>query len=239
MAENKYVEALARAKERGEATAAIPPRGKGQVFGTDKPPPLKGLSPEVLDGMQAVLGQAKELSQKTSEAPKEEKPVAPPDDIPQLLSVAARRQREELLTRRTAIEEHLEPISLEDLLVNGFVTQDVPVTEGLVVTFRSIPGDEDAYLKQQISLADEQASETFLQTRFAHLILTAGLVSINGREFPIYLVENGSIDRKIFAEKHRRVTKIDSVVLAELHLQYSWFQSRIAERLTLGALKNG
>jgi len=128
--------------------------------------------------------------------------------------------------RRKEIEARLEPLDLTDLIIQGELRQTVNIVPGkLEVEFRSPSSEEDLAVKRMIY--EEKGSDRYVMDKYLILNLALAVVSLNGQEFPTHLDSSGSFDDKLFAKKFQRVKKLPIQLVADLALQYSWFDRRV------------
>tara|TARA_Y100000310_G_scaffold297656_1_gene330855 strand:+ start:318 stop:929 length:612 start_codon:yes stop_codon:yes gene_type:complete len=132
--------------------------------------------------------------------------------------------------RRDKIESECEDMDVTDLLIKGYIEQDVPVRDGLVLAFRTLSGDQEQWLEH--SFMDVRGTQRFLLNELSYTRAAAALVSINGTSFgddagaPV--ASSGS---KAFMEiVDRRAKKLKSfpMILAEdITVQHAWFDARV------------
>jgi hypothetical protein len=141
---------------------------------------------------------------------------------------------------KKAIEERCKPMSVEQLIEEGEIRQDVPVVRGkFVPTFRTISGEEDLAVKRAV-YADRNAPDIYLFDRLNMMQLTCGLYAINGRVLPTHLNDRRRFDEKLFKAKFKQVVALATPMLASLSINFTWFDQR-SRRLfiDLEELKNG
>ena len=141
--------------------------------------------------------------------------------------------------RRKEIEGHLSPMDITDVILHGEIRQVVPIVpDKLEVTYRSVSGDEDLSVKQM--MFGESGGDRYLMDKYTIMQLTLALVSINGDELPSHLNDKKKFDEEKFLSKFDKVVKFPIQLLADLGLQYLWFDERV-RRLFIGGtdeLKN-
>lgn len=130
--------------------------------------------------------------------------------------------------RRKRIEDDLEAMDLMDIILEGEVRQTVHVREGLDVDFRSVSGEEDLAVKR--IMASEEGSDRYLMDKFTLMSLCLGVVQINGKPLPTHL-KNQEFDEEAFLDKFKRLTKFPLQFLADLGVQYMWFDDRVRDLL--------
>lgn len=140
--------------------------------------------------------------------------------------------------RREAIEARCAPISLMDLLVNQEVRQEVPIVpKKYVPTFRTMGGDEDLEVKR-ILASSSVTAPTYVLGRMTLMNLTCGLYAINGKVFPSIFDKDGNFSVEAFDTKYKAVLKYPVPVLADLAVNYTWFDARVRNVLTVENIKD-
>jgi hypothetical protein len=141
--------------------------------------------------------------------------------------------------RKKIISSRLEPMDITDIILHGEIRQDVPVDpKKLFITYRSVTGEEDLAVKRM--MFGEQGNDRYLLDKFTLMQLTLALVAINGQELPLHL-KDGKFDETKFLQKFEKVLRFPIQFLADLGIQYLWFDERVRD-LFVGsteALKNG
>jgi hypothetical protein len=141
--------------------------------------------------------------------------------------------------RRKEIEERLVPMDITDVILHGEVRQTVPIVpEKLEVTYRSVAAEEDLAVKQM--MFGESGGDRYLMDKYTIMQLTLALVSINGEELPTHLNDKKKFDETKFLGKFDKVSRFPVQLIADLGIQYLWFDERV-RRLFLGGtdeLKN-
>lgn len=143
--------------------------------------------------------------------------------------------------RREEIEKRCSEMKFEDLLVYDEVRQTVPIrADGkFTVVYRSLKPDESLFLKEYVSKM-KASSEAYALEKFSLCQLTCSVVKINDVELPSHLDKNGEPDEKLFELKLRKLIKKSGYIVADLAVNYAWFDIRIRKLLTdEGALGNG
>jgi hypothetical protein len=139
--------------------------------------------------------------------------------------------------RRDLIESRCEPMDLMSLLVDREVRQVVPIIPGKYYpTFRSCGGDEDLEIKRMI--AKEQSSTTYVLAKMTIMQLTCGLFALNNKPLPSHLDKDGNFDEVAFKEKLKNLLKYPVQVLADLAVNYTWFDRRVRALISFEAIKD-
>jgi hypothetical protein len=141
--------------------------------------------------------------------------------------------------RRKEIEVRMDPMDITDVILHGEVRQTVPIIpDKLEVSYRSVSADEDLAVKQM--MFGESGGDRYLMDKYTIMQLTLALVSINGEELPTQLNEKKKFDEPKFLAKFDKVSRFPVQFIADLGIQYLWFDERV-RRLFLGGtdeLKN-
>lgn len=141
--------------------------------------------------------------------------------------------------RRKEIEARTPKMDITDVILYGEVRQTVPVVpDQLNVTYRSVSADEDLAVKQL--MFGESGGDRYLMDKYTIMQINLALVAINGEELPPHLNDNKKFDETLFLAKLDKVTRFPVQFIADLGIQYLWFDERV-RRLFLGGtdeLKN-
>lgn len=237
-----------------DPSAALPPPRQFRVRppSADKPAQEDGtyrpqLSPETVEGLRAIEEARREQEEVQRQAAEAERQAVPDpaksgdEAIEELRTLFADDSQWSLLNnpaRKKAIEARLAPLDIMDLVVHGELHQEVPIVPGkLTVLLRSVTGAEDLAVKQLMST--ESGSDRYLTDKFSLMGLTLGLVAINGAMLPAH-TENGEFKKELFEQKFKVVLRYPMTMLAEIGLQFFWFDKRVQALLAdeVTALKN-
>jgi hypothetical protein len=153
--------------------------------------------------------------------------------------------RKEAVEKRCA--ERNQPLSIADLFSQGYLTQKVPIIEGkFEVTFKTLRELEDIAIDELVgeyaSKDDGTLTSMAVERYRFRCTLAAGLVDINGQTLPRHVKRKDGefvIDK---AALHKRIRYLESrpkAVLAELGVQYGWFEERVKMVFLEDDLKNG
>ena len=138
--------------------------------------------------------------------------------------------------RRDTIEKRCEPMAIDDLITRGEVRQRVPVVPGkFEPTFRSVGGNEDLFVKRQMS--SERGSDQYILDKFSVMNLACGLYALNGKPLPSHLDGQGDPDHKLFDAKYKIVSKMPLAMLADLSVNYMWFGRRLQKLFVVDNIK--
>jgi hypothetical protein len=221
---------------------SLPTTGGLQPDGSvaPRPPGSPVLSAQTAAQLEA-LGKAQEGQAKLDEA--EVKKAAEEEDFfDSAFDFAGRGEAERILNnkkRRKEIEARCDPMKFEDLLYKDEVQQVVPIMpEKFEPTFRSFSPEESLFIKQIMSREPNQ-NDQYLLEKFSLAQLTCALVSINGKPLPDHRDKDGSPDEKLFRDKLKTITKKSAYIVADLMINYAWFDLRVRRLLNPDDLKNG
>jgi len=141
--------------------------------------------------------------------------------------------------RRKEIEGRIIPMDITDVILHGEVRQTVPIVpDKLEVNYRSVSAEEDLGVK--MLMFGERGGDRYLMDKYTIMQLTLALVSINGEELPTHLNDKKKFDEARFLAKFDKVSGFPVQFIADLGIQYLWFDERV-RRLFLGGtdeLKN-
>jgi hypothetical protein len=200
------------------------------------------MSEETKQMLEDATKVAKEIEKETAEKKTSEK--EDDDDIFDLLAGASSKmsEAEKILNnkaRRKAIESRCSAMKFEDLLMKNEVQQTVPILAGeFEPRFRSMTPDENLFIKRFIA-KEPNVSEQYILEKYTILQLTCALVSINGKMLPDHRDKDGYPDEKAFIEKLKIVTRKSGYIVADLSLNYYWFDLRVRRLINPDALGNG
>jgi len=141
--------------------------------------------------------------------------------------------------RKKKIASRLKPMNITDIILHGEIRQDVPIDpEKLIVTYRSVTGEEDLCVKRM--MGSESGPDRYLLDKFTLMQLSLAVVALNGQELPTH-TKDGKFNEEKFLAKFEKMLKFPIQFLADLGIQYLWFDERVRD-LFVGSteeLKNG
>lgn len=144
--------------------------------------------------------------------------------------------------QRKIIEERCEPLTIDDLITKGFVSQRVPIIPGkFEPTFCSLSGEDDLALKRLVMVESRglEVSERYLLDKFSLMTLVAGLYALNGNPVPDFHDKDGHFDEDTFWLKFKSITKYPFHMLASIGVNYFWFDIRVRKLFVADNLGNG
>jgi hypothetical protein len=203
------------------------------------------LSPQTAQQIQEMAElQAKAAAEPKPEEPKKEESAKEEDPF-DLFDLSGRNEAERVLNnkkRRKEIESRCAEMDIEDLIMKEEVRQRVPIVPGkFEVIFRSITPEENLFVKKYVTKSDTGQSDQYILEKFSLCQLTCAVVSINDKPLIMgdHLNQNGDIDEVVFEKKLRILMRKSGYVIADLGLNYSWFDVRVRKLLNPDTLGNG
>lgn len=148
--------------------------------------------------------------------------------------------------QRKIVEERIDPLDLSELIMNGRVTQLVPIVIGKYEpTFQSFTGEEELALKRL--LMDErkgiEAPDRYLLDKFQLMTVALGISKVNTKggatALPPHTDAEGNFNDTLFWKKFNRVLKLPFHMLASMGVHYYWFDVRVRKLFVAERLKNG
>lgn len=160
---------------------------------------------------------------------------------------------------RQAIEARCSPIDIGQYIMNGFVTQRVPIIEptdshqGITVEFRTIPDSLEVFVDRALS---EEASKTRTlrdngqsfdvemsnreySRRGSEWALAAYVHAYQGRKWPSHLHEDGRVNEGAMHSRLGLVRQLPSHVFGLLATNLGWFLERSIKEINTAVLGNG
>ena len=142
------------------------------------------------------------------------------------------------VARRKEIESRLSPIRIDDLFVSGEIRQKVVIRPNrLTVTFRTLKGREDLYIKRRLNEVKDEVVR-YAEDRFLYMLLCAHIYSYNGKELT-HIMENGQISNSNFDKRFDELCNVPNVLVEEIWVNFRWFEDRVKKALESDNLKNG
>jgi hypothetical protein len=144
--------------------------------------------------------------------------------------------------QKGVIEARLQPLDITDMIVTGFVKQDVPIIPNkLTFTFRSMTGEEDLEIKRLVMAESKslEISDRYLLDKYAFMSMTIGLSAINGKPLGDVYDSNGGFSDDQFWVKYKRVIRLPLHMLASIGLNQMWFEQRARKLYVAEKVGNG
>jgi hypothetical protein len=143
------------------------------------------------------------------------------------------------VARRKQIEARCGDVEIDELFVSGEVRQEVVIRPGrLVVTYRTLKGKEDLYIKRRLSEVKHE-NMRYAEDRFLYMLLCAHIYAYNGKKLPSIFDDNGVIQDKLFDKRFDFVAEIPQMIMEEVWVNYVWFERRVKKALEAENLNNG
>jgi hypothetical protein len=143
--------------------------------------------------------------------------------------------------QRKIIEGRLPKLSLGELVVNGKLSQVVPVVPGeFEPEFQTLGGDDHLAVKRLLMLEAQKLSapDAYYLDKQSMMTITLGVKSINKRQLPSYRNERGEFDDDKFWEKFNLVVRFPMHMLASLGINFFWFDARVRGLFAAKEIKN-
>ena len=140
---------------------------------------------------------------------------------------------------RSLVEKRCSELSFSDLILEGFVSQEVEVMPGkLIASYRSLKASDNLWLERQATVSEE-TYEKVEWIGYGRLVLS--LQSINGEELPTVLDDNGSLNTRAFELKKHKIMSYPEKVVEILLVNLAWFEDRVGQLFVndYEKLKNG
>jgi hypothetical protein len=144
--------------------------------------------------------------------------------------------------QRKIIEARCTPMTIDDILTKGYVTQRVPIIPNkFEPAFTSLTGEDDLALKRLVMKESQgiEVSERYLLDKFSLMTLAAGLFSVNSNPMPDFRDDKGHFNEDMFWEKFNRVIRFPFHMLASIGVNYFWFDIRVRKLFVAEQLGNG
>lgn len=141
--------------------------------------------------------------------------------------------------RRKEIEDRCEPMNFEDLILKDEVRQTVPIKPGqFEPRFRTMSPEESLFMKQFLA-KDVNANDAYSVEKFSLCQLACALVSLNGQDFPDHRKPDGTPDEDLFKIKLKKLMKKSGYIIADMAINYYWFDIRVRRLIAPERLGNG
>lgn len=210
-----------------------------------RPPGSPVLRPETArqleEATKAAAAQAA-TSSETEAAPEKKEEKKDEEDFFEGFDFGGKNEAQRILDnkkRRRQIEERCKPMSFRDLLERDEVRQVVPIRPGeFEPEFRSITPEESLFIKQHMA-KEENRSEMYLLEKYGLCQLACALVSLNGTAYTPHLNRDGEVDPEIFKKKIKNLSRKSGYIIADLALNYHWFDLRVRQLINVSEVGNG
>lgn len=144
--------------------------------------------------------------------------------------------------QRKIVEERLQELDLTELIIHGFIRQNVVIVPGkFEVEFQSMSGDEDLALKRLAMEESKSVSITqqYILDKFSAMSVALGISSINKNPLPPHVDPQGNFSDDLFAKKFSKVMRLPFHMIASMGVNYFWFDIRVRKLFVAEKIKNG
>lgn len=143
--------------------------------------------------------------------------------------------------RRRKIESKLDKMNAEDLVSLGEIRQEVPISAGVKVVFRTTSGIEHDGMLDELGhvAATTSGSELFLRERLANYNLTLSLHQIGSTKLTSHLDKDGEFSVEGFRKKFNEVMRRPLLLIADMRVNCYWFDERVRSIMVAEELGNG
>jgi hypothetical protein len=148
--------------------------------------------------------------------------------------------------QRKLVEDRCEPLDLASLILNGEVTQRIPIVPGTFEpVLRSISAEEDLACKRLLYEETKKVnvSDDYFLDKYAFMGLTCSLVAVTTSggtaTIPSHLGTDNAFDDALFWKKFNLVIRYPLPMLASLGVHYFWFDIRVRKLFVADKIKNG
>ncbi len=227
-----------------------------------------GLSPQTLEGLNAVQRQMED-AHLSEQQPVEETAVGAAARLGGQSDVAAKDKKEALDSlddfdwmrlravmsdmlgneqQRMIVEERLEPLNIDDLIMLGYCTQEVPIVLDPVTrekrfypTFRSTNAQVDFGLKMALMREAQNIKlrGAYFDDKFATMGACATTHMINGAPLPSMLDAEGNFNEEMFWVRFNKFSKLSVHTISSLGIHAFWFDMRVRALHKGERVKNG
>lgn len=211
---------------------AAPPTQPQQRRSTEQ---IKSDLQALTAGIKAAQEMKQEPEQETVEEPKKDETDEQQDEFFKNLDTYI-----DLFSspeRKKRIEANLEPMKVSDLVLHGELRQKVRLSAGIDVVFRTISGEETQEILRILS--SDNGSELYMRERLALMNLAVGLHSIGGEVLESVYDQSGNFDEARFLRRFKKVLKYPMQLLADMRVNYYWFDQRVQKVMIAEELGNG
>jgi hypothetical protein len=144
--------------------------------------------------------------------------------------------------QRELIESRLAPLDLSQLIMDGRVTQVVPIRPNqFEPEYQSYSGEEDLEIKRLISEESglTNASDRYIMDKYQLMGFTVALRAFNRRQLPDYRDAEGNFNADLFWKKYAIVSRLNYHMLQSMMVNWFWFDIRVRKLFRAEELGNG
>lgn len=207
-----------------------------------RPPGSPVIRPETAQQIKDMQDAQTKQTQTMETEVKKELEKEKTDDLFDMFDFAGKSEQDRILNnkkRRKEIESRLEPMKLEDLIMKDEVQQDVPIVPGgLTVRYRSITPAENLFVKK-VMASETVNSDQYTMEKYGLSQLACSIVSINGIPLPDHRDAHDEPSDSLFQAKLKILMKKSAYLMADLGVNFYWFDLRVRRLLNPDDLKNG
>lgn len=208
-----------------------------------RPPGSPVIRPETQQQLLAMQEAQKKLAEEEQSKKPEEKKDEATEDLLEMFDFAGQNEAERILNnkkRRREIEGRCSEMSFEDLIMRDEVQQIVPIRDDgkFTVIFRSLTPEESLFIKQYMA-KEQSPNEGYMLEKYSLCQLCCSLISINGKAFVDHRDSDGSPDEVLFKKKLNQLMKKSGYIIADLGVNYMWFDLRVRKLIAPEKLGNG
>lgn len=145
-------------------------------------------------------------------------------------------------TQQEIIEKRVKPLDIVQLVVEGSVTQVVPIHPNkFEPEFQSNSGEEDLTLKRWLTMEAKgiDASDRYFMDKYSLMGLTVALKAINKKQLPTCYDSDGNLNEELFWAKYKIVSRFNYHMLGSLMVNWFWFDVRVRKLFVAEELGNG
>jgi len=243
--ESKYKEIIAKAKAGSQerpGPMSGTPRFDEVNSSWEKPEYPNQISETTAEGLEAIAVAEQEAEYAAKEAAKQQEsglPYTPSGDIGKLADDEEKEELSEDEKIKNAISSRVSEIDIGQYLMNGELTQRVPIIPGkLEITFRTVTDLEECFVDDKLSTEGELTARAFLR-RANEWALAFHISEVNGHKWPTTIDGDGTISEKSINRRLAHVKKLSSPIFHLLSQNLAWFLERVSNSLNMETLGNG
>jgi hypothetical protein len=248
---------------------------RARINPNPEPPPSE-LSPETAKSLEAVAAASAAAARHREAQGVSEEGEGPEElsleDIEALFGVGRlealtietiaypERNTDRSATMRRAVENRCNPVDIGQYLMNGIITQMVPIIpagdshKGLTVVYRTVSDAIEVFVDKALSeeaskirtlrgddnkSVDVEMSKREYQRRSSEWALAAYIHSYQGQKWPNPLKETGDVNEDAMHQRLANVRQIPSQLFAVVSTNLGWFLERVDKEINVAALGNG
>ena len=143
--------------------------------------------------------------------------------------------------QRKIVEERLKPLDLSELIMNGRISEVIPVRPvHYEPELQSLTGEEELALKRLLmeERKNLEAPDRYLLDKYQLMTIACALKAVNKTTFPPHLDDKGKFNDERFWAKFNRVLQMPFHMLASIGVHYYWFDIRVRKLFVAERLKN-